>query len=69
MNFGPLTSEEDSHALMDRALEVGINVFDTANVYGRVQGDGITEQIVAHWIAQATAGGKRPCSPPRSMAA
>ena len=34
MNFGPQTSEEDSHAIMDRALEHGINFFDSANVYG-----------------------------------
>ena len=34
MNFGPETSEEDSHAIMDRALELGVNFFDTANVYG-----------------------------------
>jgi aryl-alcohol dehydrogenase-like predicted oxidoreductase len=31
MNFGPETSEEDSHTIMDRALEHGINFFDTAN--------------------------------------
>jgi len=29
MNFGPLTSERDSFAIMERALEVGINFFDT----------------------------------------
>ncbi len=57
MNFGPHTSEEDSHALMDRALEVGINFFDTANVYGWVQGEGITEQIIGRWFAQG--GGRR----------
>ncbi|MEJ7703839.1 MAG: aldo/keto reductase [Geodermatophilaceae bacterium] len=34
MNFGPETSEEDSHEIMDRALTDGINFFDTANVYG-----------------------------------
>src|SRR2546426_7855716 len=44
MNFGPETSEEDSHAIMDRALEHGINFFDTANVYGRSKGVGTTEQ-------------------------
>ena len=31
MNFGTHTSVEDSHAIMDRALDVGINFFDTAN--------------------------------------
>ena len=34
MNFGPMTTEPDSHAIMDRALEHGINFFDTANTYG-----------------------------------
>ena len=56
MNFGPQTSEEDSHSIMDRALELGINFFDTANVYGWKKGEGITEQIVGRWFAQ---GGER----------
>jgi len=34
MNFGPETSEEDSRAIMDRALDEGVNFFDTANVHG-----------------------------------
>ena len=57
MNFGPLTSEADSFAIMDKALEVGINFFDTANVYGRAKGEGITEQIIGRWLAQG--GGRR----------
>src|SRR5574337_1430853 len=57
MNFGPLTSEADSFALMDKALELGLNFFDTANVYGWKMGEGITEQIVGRWLAQG--GGRR----------
>ena len=57
MNFGPQTSEQDSFALMDRALELGINFFDTANVYGWKLGEGWTEQIVGRWFAQG--GGRR----------
>ena len=57
MNFGPETSEEDSFAIMDKALELGINFFDTANVYGRVKGEGVTEQIIGRWFAQG--GGRR----------
>ena len=34
MNFGWQTTKEDSFAIMDRALELGINFFDTADVYG-----------------------------------
>ncbi len=56
MNFGPETSEEDSSAIMDRALELGINFFDTANVYGWKKGKGVTEQIVGRWFAK---GGDR----------
>src|ERR671910_123251 len=51
MNFGPKTSEEDSHAIMDRALEHGINFFDTADVYGWQLGRGVTENIVGRWFA------------------
>ncbi|MEK9142216.1 MAG: aldo/keto reductase [Nitrospirota bacterium] len=52
MNFGPQTSEQDSFALMDRALELGINFFDTANVYGWKLSEGWTEQIIGRWFAQ-----------------
>ena len=57
MNFGPKTTEEDSYAIMDRALDEGINFFDTADVYGWKKGEGITEQIVGRWFAQG--GGRR----------
>lgn len=56
MNFGPKTNEADSFRIMDAALEQGINFFDTANVYGWVEGEGVTEQIIGRWLAQ---GGKR----------
>jgi aryl-alcohol dehydrogenase-like predicted oxidoreductase len=35
MNFGSLTPPADAHVIMDRAHELGINFFDTANSYGR----------------------------------
>lgn len=57
MNFGPFTTEADSFAIMDHALELGINFFDTANVYGWKQGEGVTEQIIGRWFAQG--GGRR----------
>jgi aryl-alcohol dehydrogenase-like predicted oxidoreductase len=52
MNFGPQTSEADAFRIMDRALELGINFFDTANVYGWKTGEGVTEQIIGRWFAQ-----------------
>ena len=56
MNFGPQTDEDTSHEIMDQALELGINFFDTANVYGWKLGEGITEQIIGRWLAK---GGSR----------
>jgi NDP-hexose C3-ketoreductase / dTDP-4-oxo-2-deoxy-alpha-D-pentos-2-ene 2,3-reductase len=57
MNFGPQTKEKASFEIMDRALEHGINFFDTANVYGWRIGEGVTEQIIGRWFAQG--GGRR----------
>jgi aryl-alcohol dehydrogenase-like predicted oxidoreductase len=57
MNFGPSTTEPDSYAIMDRALEHGINFWDTADVYGWKKGEGITEQIMGRYFAQG--GGRR----------
>jgi aryl-alcohol dehydrogenase-like predicted oxidoreductase len=57
MNFGPQTTEGDSFAMMDRALDLGLNFFDTANVYGWKLGEGWTEQILGRWLAQG--GGRR----------
>ena len=58
MNFGMpaqgggfQTDEDTAFRIMDRALELGINFFDTANVYG--DGRGLyTESIVGRWFAQ-----------------
>ncbi len=56
MNFGPYTEEKEAFAIMDRALEAGVNFFDTANVYGGGGHKGWTEEIVGRWFAQ---GGNR----------
>lgn len=53
MNFGPHTDEADAFAIMDRAIDAGINFFDTANVYGGVERRGWTEEIVGRWLAQS----------------
>ncbi|PWH12338.1 MAG: aldo/keto reductase [Anaerolineae bacterium] len=57
MNFGWQTSEEESFKIMDRALELGINFFDTADVYGWSVEHGLTEEIIGRWFAQG--GGRR----------
>ncbi|MEU4090992.1 aldo/keto reductase [Streptomyces sp. NPDC026673] len=57
MNFGPQTDEADSHAIMDAALDAGVNFFDTANVYGWGENKGRTEEIIGSWFAKG--GGRR----------
>lgn len=57
MNFGPQTDEESARTIMDRALELGINFFDTANRYGGELGAGATEQIIGRWFSLG--GGRR----------
>jgi aryl-alcohol dehydrogenase-like predicted oxidoreductase len=56
MNLGDFTDEPASYAIMDRALELGVNFFDTANRYGNPKGLGVTEEIIGRWLAQ---GGRR----------
>ena len=57
MNFGMRkagggvqTEEDDGHRIMDHGLDLDINFFDTANVYG--DGRGLTESIIGRWFAQ-----------------
>jgi aryl-alcohol dehydrogenase-like predicted oxidoreductase len=69
MNFGPLTPPADAYAIMDRAHELGINFFDTANRYGGAASppgqvanndqshSGWTEEIIGDWFASG--GGRR----------
>jgi len=69
MNFGPLTTPADSHVIMDHALELGLNFFDTANRYGGSSSPpgqvghheqahvGWTEEIIGEWFASG--GGRR----------
>jgi aryl-alcohol dehydrogenase-like predicted oxidoreductase len=57
MHFGDFTSEDEAHRIMDKALEMGINFFDTANRYGGKSGPGTTEEIIGRWFKQG--GGRR----------
>lgn len=41
--------EKSSHAVLNRALELGINFIDTADVYGQ---DGLSERIIGSWFEQ-----------------
>jgi aryl-alcohol dehydrogenase-like predicted oxidoreductase len=44
--FGKGESEAEAFALMDRALEMGINFFDTADAYG----GGRSESFIGRWL-------------------
>jgi aryl-alcohol dehydrogenase-like predicted oxidoreductase len=57
MNFGPFATDQESFRIMDRAWELGINFFDTANVYGRDKGKGYSEQVIGRWFERG--GGRR----------
>jgi aryl-alcohol dehydrogenase-like predicted oxidoreductase len=46
MMFGRRTSAEDSRAIIDRALDAGINFLDTANVYSRGRSEEITGEAL-----------------------
>lgn len=52
MNFGPRTSQEESFAILNEAVGLGINFIDTANQYGGHLGVGATETILGKWLAE-----------------
>ena len=54
MQFGWSTDEPSAHAIMSRAVDLGINFFDTADVYSRwVEGNpgGVAETHIGNWLA------------------
>lgn len=46
MNFGGKTTPDDSYAIIDRALDAGINFLDTANVYSRGRSEEVTGEAL-----------------------
>jgi aryl-alcohol dehydrogenase-like predicted oxidoreductase len=57
MNMGKHVDERTSFALLDAALDAGINFIDTADVYGGVGFRGRTEEFIGRWLRQG--GGRR----------
>jgi aryl-alcohol dehydrogenase-like predicted oxidoreductase len=51
-NFGSQATEEESRAILDRAIDGGINLVDTADSYGGRPGEGHCEQIIGRWLAE-----------------
>ncbi len=57
MQFGWTADEAQAHAIMNRAVELGINFFDTADIYSRWhEGNpgGVSEQIIGTWLASGS---------------
>ena len=53
MSFGAHVSEEDAFKIMDKALELGVNFFDTAELYAVppcAETYGVTEEIIGRWM-------------------
>ena len=54
MTFGEQVDEPTAHAIMDRAVERGINFLDTAEMYAvppRAETYNATEKIMGNWLA------------------
>lgn len=55
MTFGEQVGERDAHAILDRAVERGVNFLDTAEMYSvpaRKETCGATETIIGRWLAE-----------------
>jgi aryl-alcohol dehydrogenase-like predicted oxidoreductase len=59
MNFGDATPEADAHTILDRAVDLGVNFIDSADVYGGPQspdmarGYGTSEEIIGRWLQKS----------------
>lgn len=54
MTFGEQVAQASAHAILDRAIERGINFLDTAEMYAvpaRAETYGATESIIGEWLA------------------
>jgi len=53
MTFGEQVDEPTAHAILDRALQAGINFIDTSEIYSvptRAETCGATERIIGNWF-------------------
>ncbi|NYH77273.1 NDP-hexose 2,3-enoyl reductase [Actinopolyspora biskrensis] len=57
VNFGGRVDESEAHRLLDRARDNGVNLVDTANMYGWRVHKGHTEETIGRWLKQG--GGRR----------
>ncbi len=56
MNFGDATPEADAYGILDRAVDLGVNFIDSADVYGGPQSPdmaqdyGTSEEVIGRWL-------------------
>ena len=58
MQFGWTADEATSHAILSRAVELGCNFIDTADIYSRwADGNpgGVSEEIIGNWLQSGAA--------------
>ncbi len=54
MTWGQQNTEDEAHAQLDLAVEMGVNFFDTAEMYpvpAKAETQGATERILGSWLA------------------
>lgn len=59
INLGTELDKHDSFRLLDAAVDLGITSIDTADIYGRRTGEGLTETLLGAWLAQSPAARSR----------
>jgi aryl-alcohol dehydrogenase-like predicted oxidoreductase len=62
MQFGWSSDEQTAHTIMNEAVDLGCNFFDTADVYSRwVEGNpgGVSEKIIGNWMAMGNVSRER----------
>jgi aryl-alcohol dehydrogenase-like predicted oxidoreductase len=67
--FGWTADETTSFAILDRFVDAGFSLVDTANTYSTwVPGHkgGESETIIGNWLARGAGGASASCSRPRS---
>lgn len=55
VNIGGRVDERQAHRLLDHAVACGLNLVDTANIYGWRVYKGYTEEVIGRWLAMAPA--------------
>ncbi|WP_324192621.1 aldo/keto reductase [Nocardia transvalensis] len=53
VNLGVRTDESEAHRILDAAMAHGMNMIDTADIYGWRVHRGYTEELIGRWLADS----------------